>query len=114
MANTFKFTWYGTEYKISFRKGQYSNNKTLALQAMCYDEEMQGEVPFGMLTINLYNPPKEENCAYVGDNNVGNLVDVLVEAGLAEQLPNFQWSGFCMYPCYKFDKQWLDTLPAIF
>lgn len=118
MLKNLKYTAYGTEYLLTFRRGQYSHNNSLAIQMMYWDDEFKCEMPWSMLTVCLdgshFPAQNTEYCAYVDTNNNNyDLVDMLMKKGVMKETPYSQWSGYCVYPCFEFNKDWVDTLPKI-
>lgn len=105
---------YGGNYELSFMRGEYQNNKSLAIQIMCQEEGEDFIEPFATLTVNLQNPPSEKNCAYVDTNNCPmDLIQMLEDAGYMTETDEVQFSGYCVYPLYRFNQSWLDLLKVM-
>ena len=89
-------TAYGT-YNVSVEKITYKNNGNLAVQLI--DEE--DGCPFAMLTVNL-GKKLPEGHAYLDTNNCPWAEVFVTENNLAESTGTVGFSGYCMYPLYKF------------
>lgn len=89
-------TAYGT-YNVSVEKMTYKNNGNLAVQLI--DEE--DGCPFAMLTVNL-GKKLPEGHAYLDTNNCPWAEAFVTENNLAESTGTVGFSGYCMYPLYKF------------
>ena len=110
---TMKYESWGTTYELSFRKGQYRNNKSLAIQIMCQEEGEDFIEPFCMLTVNLAMAP-DENCAYIDTNNCpGDVINMLEQKGIIEYTNRDQMSGFCIYPMFRFSEEWLNSIESM-
>ena len=107
-----KYNSYGTIYELSFRKGHYLDNKTLAVQIMCKEEDESYFEPFCMLTVNLPTTKSlPDNRAYVDTNNCpSDLIQALEEQGVITKTLILAPSGFCVYPLYEFNQEWLNKL----
>lgn len=87
-------------------RSKYDYSKTLAVMANNDDGS-----PYGVATVYLQGQSENlpEDCAYVDTNNWPDVIEVLKEAGLAEELEDEAGvSGFCVYPAMKFH---LDRIP---
>ena len=106
---------YGTEYELSFRKGHYQDNNTLAVQIMCKEKNEDWYAPFCMLTVNLPTTKSlPDNRAYIDVNNCPkDLIQSLEEQGVIKKTLVSAPSGFCIYPLYEFSQEWLDKLSDI-
>ena len=112
MMTTMKYESFGKKYELSFVRGQYQNNKSLAIIVQCQEEGEEFLEPFATLTVNLNTSHLlDENCAFVDTNNCPmNIIQGLVEQGVAEYTNHDSMSGYCVYPCYRFSKEWLKSL----
>ena len=110
-----KYNSYGTEYELSFRKGHYQNNNTLAVQIMSKEASEDWYEPFCMLTVNLPTTKSlAENRAYVDTNNCpSDLVQLLEEQGVMKRTLITAPSGYCIYPLYEFSQEWLNKLSSM-
>lgn len=103
MAKTYNYNG----ERIWFQKGAYADNGTLALLAMC------AEGPYAHFTVNLADPALP-GCAFVDTNNLGNGVcSFLMDNGIASPTGREQRSGFCTFPEYMFDPDFLDDCDEI-
>ena len=97
-----KYNSYGTEYELSFRKGHYQNNNTLAVQIMCKEENEDWYEPFCTLTVNLEDGIQiQDNRAYIDTNNCSWVEDFLVDNDFGIPTGEYKASGFCVYPLYQ-------------
>ena len=115
MTRTMNYESWDTTYELSFVRAQYTNNKALAIQVMCKEEDDEFTIPFARLTVNL---PKsgllDENCAFIDTNNCPTeVIELLTKEGVAEYMGYSETSGFCSYPCYRFSKEWLKSLDSM-
>ena len=90
-----KVTSWGEEYEVTVEKTKYGNNGNLAIQLWCDDG------PFATLTVNL-NKKLKEGYAYVDINNCPWAEEFIEKNHLGEFADDFGFSGFCIYPLYKF------------
>ena len=98
---TLKINSYGNNYEIYFQLGKYVNNNTLAIQAICIDEE-GFEDYYGTVSVNLeFGRIEADNEFYADTNNTSVLISKMVKAKLIEDLGETCSSGFCIYPKMK-------------
>lgn len=92
-------TPWGTMEKVYLKKHEYLVDKTLAVSAICENEE-----PWTMVTINIGEEPLNEKCAFVKDyaENEG-MANFLVKNKIAKPTGRMFPSGFVMIPEYEFD-----------
>lgn len=102
MHKYYTFKIWGEEYKIWLEKNTYKwgGRNNLAIQAF-----LEGGEPFAMITTNL---PEEQltnpdTCAYIDVNNLKGIEDFLIENAIAVPTNNIGFSGYCIYPEYKFN-----------
>ena len=108
-----KYESYGTTYELSFKRGQYQLDKSLAIQIMCKEEGEDFTEPFAMLTVNL-NKGLPKNHAFFDANNCPRTILMnLIEEGHATMTTVVASSGLCTYPLVKFSEEWLETLDKI-
>lgn len=111
MTTEMKYTSYGVNYILEFKKAKYQNNGSLAIQIMCRCEGEDFLEPFARLTVNLAVPPMHEDCAYIDTNNVPmDLIQMLIDEGIMTPTGLDQISGYCIYPECKFNHGWLEEL----
>lgn len=93
----------GTTEKVYLKKHEYLVDKTLAVSAICENEE-----PWTVVTVNIGEKPLNEKCAFVKDysENKG-IANFLVENKIAKPTGRVFPSGFdpfiVMIPEYEFD-----------
>lgn len=105
-----KFNAWGREVTCVFEKGTYANNKNLAIQLYCEDEDWGGWEPYCTLTVNLYDG-LPSNRAFIDTNNCQfSIVNAMKEAGYMKETGIMEASGFCIYPLYEFSQDFLDQL----
>ena len=107
MHKYYTFRIWGEDYKIWLEKNTYKwgGKDNLAVQAFLENEE-----PFATITVNL---PEEEltdptTCAFIDINNLKEVEDFLVENAIATPTGNLGFSGFCVYPEYRFNLENLE------
>lgn len=94
---TVKTEW-GTYIDIRVRKTSYADNGSLAVQLFSITEG-----PFAVITVNIEETKKlGENEAFVDVNNCPWAPRFIEENGLGEPIDKIGFSGFCVYPAYKF------------
>ena len=110
-----KYESWGKTYELSFRKGHYQNNSRLAIQVMCKEEGEDWYEPFCTLTVNLEDSIQiQDNRAYIDTNNCPkDLIQSLEEQGVMTKTRIAQQSGYCVYPLYEFNQEWLNKLSDI-
>lgn len=93
---------------IELYRSTYADNGRLAIVAMCEDG------PYGVATVNLSDYwLTNERCAFMDTNNSRALVDRIEELGIGEWTFGQARSGFCTYPEFEFDEEWLATVPTM-
>ena len=106
-----KYENYGVNYELTFKKGAYKNNNSLAIQIMCQEDGEEFQEPFAMLTVNLNSGELPSNCAFVDSNNCPTgIIMNLIADGVAIMTTVSAQSGFCTYPLVKFSDEWLASL----
>lgn len=89
-------------------RSKYDYSQTLAVFANGEDGS-----PYGIATVYLEGQSEKlpRDCAFVDTNNWPGVVEVLTEAGIAEELDEVcGFSGFCTYPAMKFDLKKIRSL----
>ena len=86
--------WVDVEIWVS----EYADNGGLAI---CLDEP--GEGPYAVMTVNLGRVGEDE--AYVDVNNCPWAESFIAQYGLGEHTGKFGWSGYCIYPLYRFNTE---------
>lgn len=111
MTTEMKYTSYGVNYILEFKRCTYQNNGALAIQVMCRCEGDEFLEPFCRLTVNLAVPPTDKECSYIDTNNVPyDLIEKLVDEHIIEFTGVEQMSGYCTYPEARFNHDWLESL----
>ena len=96
---------YGKNHPMTFQLANYADNGSLYV-GLITNEEGYPE-PWSNLTVNLDKSFRcKENCAYIDTNNNGDgIIDWLETNGFGEQTGRLVFSGFCIYPEFKFNME---------
>lgn len=93
--------------KLRLEKQAYSNPWNLCLLSYC-DEGV-----YCKFTTNIRELPPYMNCIDV--NNLGyEAVDFLVSIGAGKPTGVLIKSGYCIYPVFKFNKEFIDNLDGFY
>lgn len=98
---------YGKTYKVFLAKGNYSNNGTIAVEIISFDDD-GFEEPFAALTRNI---PCDYGLAndtmqFIDTNNLGNDIgNWLVKNNIARPTGLAWPSGYCLYLLYEFSNE---------
>ncbi len=105
---TFDLEKYGTFHKIQLCISAYCDNGSLAI--VMNDWASGEEEPWNVLTVNLDSVcPKD--CAFIDTNNNGEDILAWIERhGFAAPTGNYGYSGYCIYPEYRFCPEILQEL----
>lgn len=99
--NRINYKKYGSNHPIELLKSSYCNNGNLAIEMVTYEDGYPE--PWSMLTVNL-DDVLEPDCAYVDINNNGEDITAWIEQNsLGTPTGHIGYSGFCVYPEYKFN-----------
>lgn len=91
---------------IRLTKANYAANDSLAIFVEYWDKNFEDFLPYMTATVCLVNEPTPEaDCAYLDTNNHPGLDWFLIEEGIAKAESGIGFSGFCVYPLFRF----LDT-----
>ena len=85
----------------------------LAVANKCKDLEEENPYwePFSTLTEWVCPVFTSERCAYIDtNNNPEELITKLVDMGVMSKTGYAVQSGYCTYPEYEFDSEWLESL----
>lgn len=94
-------TCYGADRPMTFELNRYRENDNLYV-GLVTNEDGYPE-PWSDLTVNL-SVKCEENCAFVDVNNNGEgVIRWLVENNLGTPTGAIEFSGWCVYPEFKFN-----------
>lgn len=100
---------YNEEYDAIIVRDTYTDNNNLAI--MLYEKET-GE-SLAVLTVNLDSDLPIEY-GFVDVNNCPWAEDFIKENKLGEHTRQFGYSGFCVYPLYKFDLSKIPLYSEVF
>lgn len=82
----------------------------IAIQLYSVNEEMEKE-PFAMLTVNFGEYICIHNAAYIDTNNLGSkITDWLEKIGAGHKTNFTKQSGFCKYPLFVFNDEFLSKI----
>ena len=94
---------YGENHPMTFDLDRYADNGNLYVGLVTHEEGYPA--PWSNLTVNLGTRCKE-NCAFIDINNNGNeIMEWLMQNGLAVPTGEMKYSGFCVYPEVKFNME---------
>lgn len=99
---------YGNRYELRFYRARYQMGG-MAILAECCEEGEDFWEPYADVTTYIF-APKGDNCAYLDTNNVGHLVQAMIDAGYVELTGRTAASGWCVYPEGHFNEDWLASL----
>lgn len=101
---------------LNFRVGNYSSDK-VCMSVSC---NMPNGEPYAVITKNFGSDIGNDTvmpmyCAFVDTNNCENIVSQLEQQGKIKPYTRFgsgvvMESGFCEYPLYEFDSEWLKEM----
>lgn len=84
--------------------GNYVSNGSLALQFKMLDD-----TPYATVTVNLVDETPDEDCAFLDVNNLGDNIAVWLFAnGFGKLTGKVGFSGFCIYPEFKFNREMIE------
>lgn len=81
----------------------------LGIQLYSYDEEYGFREPYATLTQNFGEFLSARDCAYIDTNNC-SFARQLLAMGFCEETGFTKQSGFCTYPLWKFDRDFLKEI----
>lgn len=93
------YDYNGTRVTLKFSSYQYGGSLAVAL--INADD---GEL-YGVATVNLCDPVQSDTEAFVDENNLPGIGDLLEENGIATAVGFSKSSGYCRYPFYRFNIQ---------
>ena len=108
----FRMKVYDTNYEFSFERYMYSDD-SLAIQVLCKDLEEENPYwePFSTLTVWVCPVFTTDRCAYIDtNNNPKELITKLEDMGIMSKTGYTTHSGYCDYPEYEFDAEWLESI----
>ena len=80
----------------------------LGIELYSYDEDGFKE-PYATLTVNFGEFIGAKDCAYIDTNN-NSFTDQLLQMGFCQDTGFTKQSGFCVYPLWKFDRDFLKEI----
>lgn len=80
----------------------------LGIELYSYDEDGFKE-PYATLTVNFGEFIGAKDCAYIDTNN-NSFTDQLLQMGFCQDTGFTKHSGFCVYPLWKFDRDFLKEI----
>lgn len=102
-----KFQHAGTTYYVKILVESYGDGN-LAILLTCKDDELNNEVPFAILTVNL-PLVLEKWYSFIDTNNLSDgVLKWLADNKLAIPTGKYQRGGYCIYPLYCFDPEVLQ------
>ena len=109
---------YGNEYMLIPELRLYKaydmltgeNRPTIAIQLNFINESMERE-PYATLTVNFGDYIGVHNAAYIDTNNLGSkIIDWLEKIGAGYNTGFTRKSGFCQYPVFIFEDEFLQKI----
>lgn len=101
---------YGKTYELRFHKAHYLlGGKAITVE--CSEDGYFWE-PYATVT-KYISETKDDCCAYLDTNNVGHLIQAMIDAGYIELTGRVTISGWCMYPEGRFNDEWLAGLDEL-
>jgi hypothetical protein len=100
-SKVFKFKWYGKTYKLYIVLDHYVKDNSLAVVLI---EDKTNE-QFAVASVCLYPTTPSEGCFFVDTNNLPGIEEFLVENEIAFPTGMSGFSGYCIYPEYKLNKE---------
>lgn len=99
----YKSLWREEPMDAVIEESKYANNGRFYLGLWCKEEEYYE--PWTDITVNLFGPITDENCAFVDVNNCPDITAFLEENGLAVPTGKSRQSGWVSYPEYRFNME---------
>lgn len=105
----FQVTSWGKTYDVWLRTSNYCNNGNLYVGLTCKIVEDGDEwyEPYADITVNI--DKLEPDCAAIDTNNFPQAEEFITGNGFAEFTGNYAFSGYCVYPIYRFNMELLNT-----
>lgn len=97
---TMKLNAWGKKYNLCIEVCKYEQNGNLALQ-LYYQDKKYWE-PFAIFTVNIGKKCAQE-CSYVDTNDCPWAPALIEKYKLGEHTGEFGFSGYCVYPEYRFN-----------
>lgn len=100
---------FGNNYTVTPVINRYTSNENIYLGLHYLDKEFNDYLPFCDVTVNIDNLPYLE--AAIDVPNVGpEIMEFLEENKMAEPTGKIAASGFCVYPIYKFNEDFIRSI----
>lgn len=116
-AKVYELEFYGTKYNVVLGRANYVSNGTLAVLMFISTPKGKIKEDFGDLTQNIGDSDiyaNDKNMQFIDTNNLpSDIVNWLVNSGIAEETGINGFSGYCTYPLVKFTQQALDGMVVL-
>lgn len=99
---------FGDMVEVKLTKEAYSNNGSLAIILWSYNPEFEDHEEYATLTVNFGMTSSDH--AFLDTNNLPNAEEFVIDNELGEHTGQFNHSGYCTYPLYKFDIEKLEKI----
>lgn len=91
----------------------YQDDDNLALIFHHYEPELEYIDEYGLATVNVYSLPFLHTTIDT-NNNSEKLVEFLEKSGFGERTGQMVRSGFCLFPVFKFNEEFLKEIDPDF
>ena len=112
--------YFGNEETVYFKTDKYVYRKDkkepmrLFVELYVIDEECGYPEPYSNVTVNIPDYPlSDENCAFIDTNNAPFVVELLNKYHVGKFTGNYAFSGWCIYPEFRFDMETLKKYTGI-
>ncbi len=108
--NAFDMEWECTPELLVMVVPDFMGNKQNNIGLQLYTDDDEGGLePFATITKNFGEFIGQKNCAYIDTNNCP-FADQLIEQGFAVDTGLTKQSGYCTYPLWKFNEDFLRSI----
>ena len=108
--NAFDMEWECTPELLVMVVPDYMGNKQNNIGLQLYTDDDEGGLePFATITKNFGEFIGQKNCAYIDTSNCP-FADQLIEQGFAVDTGLTKQSGYCTYPLWNFDEDFLRSI----
>lgn len=91
-------------YKVSLELDTYLDNKRIAILLIGWENNETEAYPFATITVNIPDEAVSDvDCNFVDTNNLPYICKFIEENNLGKPTHNLAFSGYCVYPEYKFN-----------
>lgn len=101
---------YGEKVDVTIKVSRYVNNDNLYVGMDAFDTESNEKYPFTDITVNIEALPYLHSAIDTNNNGMLSITNFLIENDLALPTGEYQQSGFCVYPVYRFNAELLEKL----